>query len=293
MSLARGKYGIEYNPRQMEGDSSGIGWLFLIVFVIAIASFSWQLIGRWRSASAARKEAEQFEQIVQKEMETSAIASDTAKPVEVEAKAVEPKVEVSAMSKRPAKVRNLLMRLDEAEKARDVDLAATTIETLRALPGSPVADLDDLLARRLGRLNIKRLFVQHNAQWIKTIEVKRGDSASRIAFEHGSTLASFAKLNGGNMDRIVVGAKMLVMNHPRFNLVIHLRSRTADLALNGKFFKRYDLKDEPKAKTGAYEIPTDSRRQFWQMLGVVMSGDDQTEIDMLMPNGASVLISEM
>ena len=172
-------------------------------------------------------------------------------------------------------------------------MAVTTIETIRALPGSPAADLDDSLARRLGALNIRRLFDLRNAQWVKTVTVGRGDSASRIAAENGSTLASFALLNGGNVDRVVLGRKMYVLNHPRFGLVIHRRTRTADLSLNGKFFKRYDLQGDVNIRDGAYEIPGQQRRLFWTGIGAVFSSDDRTELDQLLPSGAPVLVSEM
>jgi hypothetical protein len=135
------------------------------------------------------------------------------------------------------------------------------------------------------------LFVLKNAQWVKEVAVKRGDSASRIASENGSTLASLAKLNGGDVERLVVGSKVRVMNHPRFNLVVHRRSRTADLQLNGKFFKRYDLASPVTGEDGAYEIPV-RVRQFWKERGILFSMKDRAELEMLLPRGAAVLVSE-
>ena len=183
------------------------------------------------------------------------------------------------------------MRLDEAEKRRDIEMAVSTIEQLRALPGSPAADLDDALARRLGTLNVKRLFELKNAQWVKTVVVKRGDAASRIASENGSTLASLARLNGDNIDRIAIGRKLYVMDHPRFNLVIHRRTRTADLSLNGKFFRRYYLDGEATGKPGAYEM-TSNPRAVWRSLGVSLKPADRSELETLLPSGAQVLVSE-
>ncbi|MBQ0032891.1 MAG: LysM peptidoglycan-binding domain-containing protein, partial [bacterium] len=194
--------------------------------------------------------------------------------------------------RRPTKLRNLLMRLEEAERRGDVEMAVGTIESIRSLPGSPAADLDDALARRLGTLNLRRLFDLRCAQWVKSAEVRRGDSASRIAAENGSTLASLARLNGGDVDRICVGARLYVMDHPRFNLVLHRRTRIADLSLNGKFFKRYDLQDEVKARDGAYEIP-ERRKGFWEVFGPAFRKSDRFELDMLLPSGASLLVSEL
>ena len=192
---------------------------------------------------------------------------------------------VSRPESRPPKVRNLLMRLEEAEKARNVGMAIETIEALRALPGAPAADLDNALARRLGVLTVQRLFDLKNAQWVATVVVKSGDAASRIASEHGSTVASLAKLNGGNVDRLKVGQKLHVLNHPRFNLVVHRLAKVADLQLNGKFFKRYDLEVTTNLKDGAFE---------WREVSLkLLKAADKAELEMLLPRATSVLISEM
>jgi hypothetical protein len=288
VALVRGKFGIEYNPRQNERDSSGLGWVFALVAAVALVSLVWTLVGRLRGGS--RPEAEAPAEVPAAETARPGKPQPSSPPPETEAPVAAP-VDSGAMAKRPVKVRNLLMRLDEAERRRDVEMAVTTIEQLRALPGSPAADLDNVLARRLGDLNMKWLFALKNAQWVKEVTVKRGDSASRIAAENGSTLASLARLNGGNVDRVLLGSKLRVMNHPRFNLVVHRRSRTADLQLNGKFFKRYDLTAPVTGGDGAYEIPG-RIRPFWAERGIFLSMKDRAELEMLLPRGASVLVSE-
>lgn len=290
MSLARGKFGIEYNPRQMEPESSGFGWIVLAVALAALISLTWVIVKRIRAADAVPETLEiaVTESAAPKPAESAPQTAMAASTNEV-SQAV---VRATAFSHRPSKLRSLLMRLEEAEKRRDIEMAVTTIESIRALPGSPAADIDDALARRLGTLNIRRLFTVRNAQWVKTVTVGRGDSATRIAAENGSTLASLARLNGGNVDKIRLGAKLYVMDHPRFNLVIRRRSRIADLSLNGKFFKRYDLRGAIKAKEGAYEVP-ERRKALWNILGPAFSRDDRAELELLIPSGSSVLISEL
>lgn len=280
MSLARGKFGIEYDPRQMEREPSGFGWVFAAVALAALVSFAWTLFHRVRSAAEDAPATE-----VVSPAETAPTNSAAAAP------RAAPLMKTKDYAKRPVRVRNLLMRLEEAERLADVEMAVTTIETLRSLPGSPAADLDDALARRLGALNIRRLLKLKNAQWVREVTVRRGDSASRIAAENGSTLASLVALNG-NVDRVVIGQKLHVMDHPRFNLVVHRRSRTADLSLNGKFFRRYDLQDGVKAKAGAYELP-EKKRTFWANIGLKLKPGDQAELEMLLPTKTPVLISEM
>lgn len=288
MALERGRFGIEYNPRNVKGRSpSALKWVVAFLAVAALCSFLWTLATR---AKAPQEVPVRIE-------EPADSRSPAPPPAAAEVRAGRPSAAFDAGSdpsllKRPVKVRNLLMRLEEAERTRDIEMAVTTIETLRALPGSPAADLDDALARRLGKLNMRRLFAVRNAQWVKSVTVKRGDSATRIAREHGSTLASLERLNGGHVERIRIGQKLYVMNHPRFNLVIRKRLRTADLSLNGKFFNRYDLDGEVKGASGAYELG-ENRREFWNSLGVGFKAGGRREIETLMPAGSGVIVSEM
>lgn len=292
MALERGKFGIEYNPRRVRDDSpSALKWIVALVVVAALGSLVWTLVSR------AKTPAE--EPPPERPPARDALPPAPPPPASPKPKArPAPSVKTfdadsdRSLSKRPVKVRNLLMRLEEAERTRDIEMAVTTIETIRALPGSPAADLDDALARRLGKLNMRRLFSVKNAQWVKSVTVKRGDSATRIAREHGSTLASLKKLNVGSVDKLNIGDKLYVMNHPRFNLVIRKRLKTADLSLNGKFFNRYDLDGEIKGVAGAYELP-EKRRRFWNEIGVRFKSAAKDELDTLLPTGAGVIVSEM
>ena len=287
--LERGKFGIEYNPKPLDDDSSGLGWIVLAVVAVAAVSLAWTLFSRFRAKSQDDVIVEPPPAVAiatPKAPDRATDARPVAQPVHtnVAPRPIVPSGEAGG-PKRPAKVLHLLMRLDEAEKKADVEMAVTTIEQLRSLPGAPAADLDNKLARRLGELNVRRLFEQKNAQWVAKVVVKRGDSASRIASEHGSTLASLKKLNEGlDVNRVRIGQTLFVMNHPRFNLVVHRRTRTADLQLNGKFFKRYDMTMETAAKEGAYE---------WRAMHLELKPDDRAELDTLLPKSASVLVSEM
>ena len=100
------------------------------------------------------------------------------------------------------------------------------------------------------------------------------------------------KLNGGDVDRLIAGKKLRVLDHPRFSLVVHRRTRTADLSLNGKFFKRYYLTGDVKGNVGAYEVP-ERTRQIWQEKGIPLKPGDRTELEMLLARGVSVIIAEL
>jgi len=288
VAFERGKFGLEYDLRQKDESSGGLGWVFAAIAFVALVSLAWTLIGRFRSDA---EDAVVDIAAAEEPLNVEAPSEDKPPPAS-EPEPPARRIDDSDMAKRPVKLRNLLMRLDEAKKRRDVEMEVTTIEQIRAMPGSPAADLDDSLARRLGMLNVRRLFDLRNAQWVKQVTVKRGDVASRIAYENGSTLASLARLNGGNVEKVVIGQKLYVMDHPRFNLVIHRRTRTADLSLNGKFFKRYDLPGEVSGKEGTYEMPANPRT-FWRSIGVEFKIADRAELETLMPVKASVIIAEL
>ena len=294
MAYERGKFGIEFNPIQPEPDRPWLLWALGVVFLVALISLVVTVTNRVRrgmkdeaavrAVEIAKESPETAAKVPREEEIKSAAVPKPVKP---------PALEPNEIARRPAKVRNLLMRLEKAEAERDVEMAISTIEQLRALPGAPAADLDDKLARRLGVLNMRRLLTSKSNQWVVDETVQRGDSASRIAYERGSTLASLRKLNPTvNLDKLQVGQILKVMDHPRFSLVIHRRSRIADLSLNGKFFKRYYLTEDVKGEVGAYETP-DRLRPFLIEKGITLSAADRSELEMLLPPHTTALISEL
>ena len=187
----------------------------------------------------------------------------------------------------------LLLRLEKANEANDVELAVSTIEQLRALPAGEIADIDDKLARQLGELNVRRLFSGRSRQWVRLVEVRPGDSATRIAIESGSTLASLLKLNElPSADRLRIGQKLHVMDHPKFTLVVHRAAKYADLSLKGKFFKRYDVVAPVGAAEGNYETPA-KLRAFLAEKRISFSPEDRIELETLLPAKTPVLVSEL
>ena len=287
MAFARGRFGIEYNPNPMDEESSGAGWLVALIVLAAVAVLA--AAGVRRLVSSAPDEPSPID---------APVAVPTAVPVATNAPPrVEPPkpppIPQGAERNRPRTAQNLLLKLEKAEAAQDVELAVSTIEQLRALPGEAVADLDNSLARRLGELNVRRLFVDKNRQWVKEVVVRRGDSATRIASENGSTVASLLKLNElPSADRLRVGQKLDVMDHPRFTIVVHRVAKYADLTLKGKFFKRYDIIAPVRAAAGNYETPA-RLRAFLAEKGITLAPADSAELDMLVPAKSSLLVSEL
>ena len=278
MSIARGRFGIEYFPHPEDEESRGAGWLVAVVAVAVVA-----LLG----AAVVRRALAPSEEDPAPTGDGRLAIGDKA-PVVVEAPPLPPDAERD----RPQVARNLLLKLEKAVGADDVELAVSTIEQLRALPGEAVADLDDKLARQLGSLNVQRLFVRRNKQWVKEVEVRPGDSATRVAHESGSTLASLMKLNSlRSADRIRIGQRLYVMDHPKFVLVVHRAAKYADLSLKGKFFRRYDIVAPVKAAEGNYTTGS-SLRTFLAEKGISLSDSDRAELVTLLPSGTPVLVSE-
>ena len=286
MALARGKYGIEYNPHPVDEDSSLAGWVILLVVLAALVLLVVAAVRRYRAvpdepAGTPAAEAAPPAPPAVTNSVPEPMPSETAKRI------------VSAVRDRPRDAKNLLLKLERAEAARDIELAATTIEQLRAQPGGAVADLDDSLARRLGELNFRRLFEGRSRQWVSEVAVRRGDSATRIAFEHGSTLASLLKLNAlPSADRLRVGQRLQVMDHPKPSLVVHRAMMVADLSLKGRFFKRYDIIAPVRVTEGRYETPA-KLRAFWSEKGLAFSPADRAELELLLPPKTPVIVSEL
>ncbi|MCR5752350.1 MAG: LysM domain-containing protein [Kiritimatiellae bacterium] len=287
--LERGKYGVEWTPKPKDEESDGVWKVVSVVVLVALASLAITLFRR--SVTPPPEQPPEPSPVVEpaqpepvKDVRESVSAVRTPDRAADEQSQAFRASEVSSINKRPPKVRNLLMRLEEARRLKDVEMEITTIEALRAMPGSPAADLDNNLAKRLGVLNMRRLFTLKSAQWVETVTVKSGDSASRIASEHGATFASLAKLNDGGVDKLRIGQKIKVLNHPRFNLVVHMRARTADLHLNGKFFKRYELQSAGAVKAGLFE---------WRDVSLPLEQADRAELDLLLPKSTPVQVSEV
>lgn len=268
------RFGIEYRPEEPEPDTPWLLWAIGLAFLVALVYGSiagYRAIVRWVSARPA-----------------AAVPQKAVEPV------VEPVVtapQVSDIGERPRKVRNLLMKLDAAIATTNYPVQIATIEEIRALPGSPAADLDDSLARSLGRLNMRKLFdVGHGNEWVKSVEVRRGNSASRIASEYGTTLKCIEKLNG-DVSKLRIGQSLRAMNHPQFRLSVYRKTRIADLSLNGRFFKRYYLIGEVLGENGSYVFPANTR-SFLSEHGVKLVVKDLAELEMLLPKGASMTIAD-
>lgn len=276
MAYARGSYGIEYRP---EGPSEETPWLlWAIALTVAVALV-------YASIAGYRRLVSWLEEKPSETAEESVVATNSV------VRPIVPVPDLTARGERPRVLDNLLMRLDHAIATTNVALQVATIEQIRSLPGAPAADLDDDLAKMLGPLKLYMLFgAGMRNEWVKTIEVKRGNSASRIAAEYGTTVKCLEKLNG-EVSSLRAGQSLKVMNHPQFRLSVYRRTGIADLFLNGRFFKRYYLLGEVTGEDGSYTFTANTRALLSEK-GVKLVVKDVSELEMLLPRGANMTIAD-
>lgn len=325
MAYARGKFGIEYSSGPAGDEPHRMGLVLVVLFALAAVSFfsARGCLHRHHAAPPPEEPAEGLARPLAKSEpevrrarpaffgifggsggeaaapaeEGCGTASDTApKPAAVRsapsARAGAADRLLEAAEGRPAAVRSLLQRLAAAERAGDPALAINAIEKLRDRPDA--ADLDDALARRLGALNLALLLSSRPTTWTTTDSLGAGDTLPRLAREHGTTVDAVLKMNGiADARRVRAGRPLRVLTQPRFALVVHRRTLIADLSLNGKFFKRYDVNAGAEAKSGAYKVTREEGpRPLLRRLGVKLSDADLAELEMLMPPGASLLVTD-
>ena len=286
MSLARGKFGIEFDPLRGDEAPSGRGLLIFAAVLIVLISFTVTLVKRL-GANDEELALERAERAPVTEAAKAVPASLPAPPL---APAVPP--EKAALASRSRTMRNLLMRLTEAERDRDLSRQVETIELLRALPGNPAADIDHLLVKRLGRLNYRWMFGDENSPWTSRLTPRRGNSAERIAKEQGMTLAALLKLNHWrSTDELRPNESVRVFNRPNFVLIVHRRSRLAELMLDGKLFKAYELAQVPRVEPGLYQATDDFKQQFTK-LDLAFTAPAQSELKLFLLASAPILIAE-
>ena len=276
MSLARGKFGIEFDPLRDEERPSGRGILIGAAVLVVLVSFAVTLVNRLRARTAGNPDAGAAVLAEAPRPAPSALPAPPLSPAVPPGKAL--------LEERPRVVRNLLMRLTEAERDRDLSRQVETIELLRAAPGNPVADIDHLLVKRLGRLNFRWMFGTDRSPWTVEITPRKGNSAERLAKEQGMTVAALLKLNRWRTpDEMRPGKPVRALNHPNFALIVHPRNRLVELMLDGKLFKAYELTRAASLAPGLYSLSDDYAGQFAR-LGLSFAPADLAELSLfLMP----------
>ena len=303
----RGKYGIEIKvtPRK-----SGPGPLQLVMAaglaLVVVAFFSFRGCFRRREVpkpvppptSMVRPEADVRPPIVAPDSQEQPSMPEIS-PDEVEEVKSAPggSGEMRGLAdkgeNRPPAIRALLERLEVADQQGNVGLQIDTIERLRQNKDS-VADIDDLLARRLGNLNRKLFLEGKTNPWVVAYTVRNGDTVHQIAREHGATVAAVLMLNGvGDPRRLRPGQALRVPNKLKSKLKVHTASHIADLEINGKFFRRYDVMVEKGAELGERVVTRkdgEGAKQLIEKAQVRFSDSDLKEVALMLPPGSSIVL---
>ena len=295
---------IEYNSNR-EGDSSG-GWKWAVCAVLAVAVLVSFISARgcFRRKGGNDVRTPMPPNVVSGAPAVSPSAGNAGNGESQTGNAVQRPLSEAARqaeswsqnaSGRPQLERTLLMRLADAERLGELEIAVDTIEKLRKKPS--MADLDDKLARRLGALNMERIFSGNPVPWVTETVVRRNQTVHRIAREHGSTVAAIRRLN--NLAPGVEpepGRRLRVLEFPRAALVVHKQTRHADLSLGGKLFKRYYVTTKSGSPPGAYPITgkaDEGPRARFASLGIRIAPVDLLELDMFLAPGSLLTVSEM
>ena len=293
MGYERGEFGIEFStsPGRDRQREPGTGILAFLAVSIAAAALAFSAI---RGCGETPKQASSAPK--PRERQNPAVPRSAGKAPEIarmEAAAISESLETGDLARLEsdgsAAARMLVGKLARLNESKDLVAAIDTIEELRSLPDAKLA-ADDFLAGRLGDLNMQLLMSGRENRLTAEVEFGAGSSLSRLAREHGTTVAAIVRLNSiEDPNRVRAGRKLRVLEHPKFRLEVDSRKRRADLYLAGRFFKRYTLLDAPfqgerevSAKEGAVTA--------LKNLGISTSPADRDELAMFLSRGSFIRV---
>ena len=301
MGYARGKFGVEYHPAETETHRLR-GLVFVVLVLVAVA-FVWYKISSRRDVQVVKDADPPTIPQIQTSSNPTIANSNPGKPdlprpqpTPTVAPEVRPLVRqlLETESLRPQQDQVLIRRYAEAERQENLRNSIDAIKKLYNRPS--MADLRDPLMRRLGDLNRQMLFSGNLTPWTQRITVRRGDSRSRIAHEYRTTPAAVAKLNPlVKWEKLQPGDSVIVFKFLNAILVVHKQLGYADLTYSGDFFCRYYLTAAKSAKCEVYPISPESGQTAvarFRELGIRLAPTDRTELEMFLPPGSRITVTE-
>jgi lipoprotein-anchoring transpeptidase ErfK/SrfK len=140
--------------------------------------------------------------------------------------------------------------LSDARAAYDAGQLNDAKQSLdRAVASTPDADLIELL----GNVNMELLKSPRPMDGKVYYSIVSGDSLSRIAKKHNTTVALIKEINGMTGDTIRAGARIMVYNG-NFSIRVSKTRNTLDLMAGEKLFKRYSVGTGKFGKTPAVDF---------------------------------------
>ncbi len=152
--------------------------------------------------------------------------------------------------------------LDQAEELRRSGDLAGARDQLQQLANNGLSD-DSLLAV-LGDINLELLLTPAPAPEKIEYQVVPGDSLSKIAQTHHTTVALIKKSNHLSTDLIRVDQRLRIFTGS-FSLTVSKKDNTLTLMNQGKFFKRYRVGTGEYSKTpvGQFKITSRISEPTW------------------------------
>jgi len=321
MSFARGRFGVEYHPRNSP-ETPRLRGLFGLALALVAVAFIWYKVAHRRAEEPITPPPPPKNSEIQippppaiPSYNVATSRSDAAKrppdavprpvatlpppqPSPTVAPAVRPLVArmEATRDQRPVQDQILIDRYAAAERQENLEIAA---DSLRKLCDRPtMADLRDPLLRRLGNINFQLLFSDKATPWTTTATVRRGDGRERIAHEYRNTPAIVAKLNPlVRWERLRPGNTVRVLRFPSAVLVIHRQTGCADLTLRKeeKFFRRYYFKTSSAAPSAVYEISGEAKATVaarFRELGVRVDPETRRELEMFLAPGSRITVTD-
>lgn len=137
-------------------------------------------------------------------------------------------------------VRKLLEQATAFETADDWVNARLVLQ--QVLLRRDAEDVRAFAERKIGSLNTALVFGDRPMPEKTRYRIAAGDLIGKLAKRFGNTQAYLLKANGIDKPQLLrIGREIWVLQAPVFELTVFKRAGTAVLALNGQFFKRYEI----------------------------------------------------
>ena len=136
---------------------------------------------------------------------------------------------------------------------------------LMAQLASAPADKRPEIEARLGAVNVAIATTPVPSPGKVEHTVASGDSLGKIAGKYVCPVTLIQKINGLKGTNIRAGSKLVVLDHPKFEITVSRKTNTLLLTLNGEFFKRYNVCTGANGKTplGTFEITEKEENPTW------------------------------
>ena len=136
---------------------------------------------------------------------------------------------------------------------------------LMAQLASAPADKRPEIEARLGAVNVAIATTAVPSPGKVEHTVASGDSLGKIAGKYVCPVTLIQAINGLKGTNIRAGSKLVVLDHPKFEITVSRKTNTLLLTLNGEFFKRYNVCTGANGKTplGTFEITEKEENPTW------------------------------